>query len=681
MNNKVISRTLTSLFACAMTGAMLIPAFTVNADKKIAINEKNFPDKNFRKELKDWKDSDKDGYLSSDEISSYFDVSGCGIKDLTGIELLTDVEQLYCENNELTTIDLSKNTKLQYLAIYNNKIEKLDLSKNTKLWGLQCEGNLIKSIDLSKNANLSELDIENNKLVKLDLSNNTELEELHCQGNLFETLDLSKNTSLSKLMIENNKLTKLDLSKNTKLKDLRCGGNLLKNLDLSKNTGLRWLCVDNNKLDKLDLSKNTALEHLECGGNLLKTLDLPATNKLENLQCGGNLLKTLDISKNTGLRWLSVNDNNLDKLDLSSAHALLDLDCSNNAITSLNLESCIELDYLLCNNNKLTSLDLSANSALDVLYCQGNQIDKLDVSGCKYLVKALAGKKEQKNGYVIYAANFGWIIAFDDKTTVFSAQITIDDKTKSMFLDIGDVLSLGFEDADDQTQVKLSSSDKSVVKIGEYNSLITLKAGSSNITAKVGDKEYKFKVTVYYEDVMDNTKFWFEPTYALTEKGVVKGYYNQTYFMPANKCTRAQMVTFIWRLMGSPEPKNKECSFSDVKKGDYFYKACIWGNENHIVEGYKDGTFGPQIVCARRHAVTFLWRLAGKPEPVGDKTKFTDVYKDIDEDDYFFKATIWATEQKIVAGYSDNTFRPNNDCLRRQMVTFLYKYDKFVGVK
>ncbi|MBO4578898.1 MAG: S-layer homology domain-containing protein, partial [Clostridiales bacterium] len=84
-----------------------------------------------------------------------------------------------------------------------------------------------------------------------------------------------------------------------------------------------------------------------------------------------------------------------------------------------------------------------------------------------------------------------------------------------------------------------------------------------------------------------------------------------------------------------------------------------------------------QIVCARRHAVTFLWRLAGKPSPKTTKNKFSDVKKS----DYFYKATLWASEKKILAGYDDGTFRPNGDCLRRQMVTFLYKYDKNINKK
>ncbi|MCR4670156.1 MAG: S-layer homology domain-containing protein, partial [Saccharofermentans sp.] len=126
---------------------------------------------------------------------------------------------------------------------------------------------------------------------------------------------------------------------------------------------------------------------------------------------------------------------------------------------------------------------------------------------------------------------------------------------------------------------------------------------------------------------------------------------------------------------GEPAPKTKTCKFDDVKEKDYFYKAVIWGNENHIVEGYKDNTFRPQDKCARRHAVTFLWRLAGKPEPGKNAKKFNDVK----EKDYFYKATLWASDMKILAGYDDGTFKPDGDCLRRQMVTFLYKYDKYVN--
>ena len=177
-----------------------------------------------------------------------------------------------------------------------------------------------------------------------------------------------------------------------------------------------------------------------------------------------------------------------------------------------------------------------------------------------------------------------------------------------------------------------------------------------------------------YKDVTNSSKFWYEPTYYLTSKNVVKGYNKQTKFKPANECTRAQMLTFMWRLAGSPNPKSAKSKFSDVKKSDYFYKPVLWAVEKGITTGYKGGKFKPQNVCTRAQTVTFLWRMAGKPTPKSKSCKFSDVKKNA----YYYQATIWASEKKVVAGYSNGTFKPQGKCLRRQMVTFLYKYSKYV---
>ena len=570
---------LSSFLFCAAATAILIPGMALNADSQVEINKTNFPDDRFRTYLSNKFDDNKDGKLSSDEIKKIkrLRIEDIQLKNFKGIEFLTDLEWLFCSDNYLTTIDLSKNTKLSVLHIDGNDLDKLDLSKNTELEYLYCWSNNLKTLDLSKNTKLKYLVISDNKLEKIDLSKNTELIKLGCGGNLFETLDLSNNTKLKDLNVENSKLKTLDLSKNTKLEDLS---------------------IKNNKFKTLDLSKNKKI-------------------------------------------------------------------CS-----------------LILSNNNFEELDLSHCPYVYQLFCDGNQIDELDISGQENLIQAFRGAKNVKEGYVIYWSEGGdtydCYLCIDNKTSVVTdAQITVDDNTKQKYLNQGVTVPLRFKGADGQSQVTLNSADDSVVKIGSNNTLITGKAGSSDITAKVGNKTYKFKVTVYFKDVKDDTDFWFKPTYALTEKGVVKGYGNQTSFKPGNKCTRAQMVTFIWRLMGSPEPKIKDCCFSDVKKGDYFYKACLWGNENHIVEGYEDGTFGPQNVCTRKQAVTFLWRLAGEPEPRTSKCKFNDVKSG----EYYYKAVLWASEKKIVVGYDDNTFRPDGACLRRQIVTFLYKYDKYVNNK
>ena len=229
-----------------------------------------------------------------------------------------------------------------------------------------------------------------------------------------------------------------------------------------------------------------------------------------------------------------------------------------------------------------------------------------------------------------------------------------------------------------ETKVTWTSSDPSVATVTSNGIVSGLKAGYAVITVSTDDGVSDFcNVTVLYKDVMDSNDFWYEPTYQLTSTGVVKGYNNQTEFRPANNCTRAQMVTFIWRLAGEPKPGADTCKFTDVTSDKYYYKPVIWAVEKGITTGYNDNTFRPNVTCLRRHAVTFLWRFAGSPAPSSDEIKF----KDVKETDYFCQPVIWASEKNILAGYEDGTFKPEGECLRRQMVTFLYKYDKYAGEK
>ena len=117
-------------------------------------------------------------------------------------------------------------------------------------------------------------------------------------------------------------------------------------------------------------------------------------------------------------------------------------------------------------------------------------------------------------------------------------------------------------------KITWKSSNKNVASV-DANGKVTLKmAGSATITASAAGKSVTCKFQVLYKDVTNSKDFWYTPTYYLTDKDVVKGYANQTEFRPANNCTRAQMVTFIWRLMGEPKPKTTTSKFSDVKKTD-----------------------------------------------------------------------------------------------------------------
>ena len=200
---------------------------------------------------------------------------------------------------------------------------------------------------------------------------------------------------------------------------------------------------------------------------------------------------------------------------------------------------------------------------------------------------------------------------------------------------------------------------------------------------------------IRFRDVSDPSSFWYEPVYWASGKGITYGIQDHsTKFFQAfgeeRQCTRAQTVTFLWRMVGSPEPTGTEKTFSDVNDSSaYYYKAVQWAVNAGITEGYKDGTFRPQDKCLRRQAVMFLWRLAGKPEPKGNGTSFSDVPEKVKNssgklvDNIWYDPIMWASENGITQGYTSGakagTFQAGGDCLRRQMVTFLWRFDNKFG--
>ena len=248
------------------------------------------------------------------------------------------------------------------------------------------------------------------------------------------------------------------------------------------------------------------------------------------------------------------------------------------------------------------------------------------------------------------------------------------DKTSANVV-CGDKLTLKATLKDSTAKISWKSSDTKIATVDSNGKITAKQAGKVTITASAAGLSAKCTVQVLFKDVTDSKDFWYEPTYYLVGKGIVKGYDNQTLFKPANECTRAQMVTFLWRLAGSPAPKSTKTDFTDIKKTDYYYNAVLWAVEKGITTGTSKTTFGPSNVCTRAQTVTFLYRMAGSPSTGSAKNPF----KDVKSSDFFYKPVIWAYKNKIVAGSSDGTFNPQGKCLRRQMVTFLYKYDKYIN--
>ncbi len=163
------------------------------------------------------------------------------LTSLRGIEYFESLTELACIHNQLTTLDVSKNTALTSLNCWGNQLAALDVSKNTALTYLDCNDNQLTTLDVSKNTALTHLDCDDNQLTALDVSKNTALTKLFCEENQLISLNVSRNTVLTDLWCSDNQLTALDVSKNTALTYLRCGDNQLTALDVSKNTALIWL--------------------------------------------------------------------------------------------------------------------------------------------------------------------------------------------------------------------------------------------------------------------------------------------------------------------------------------------------------------------------------------------------------------------------------------------------------
>ncbi len=349
-------------------------------EEAVAINETNFPDPAFLEFVRTLDGAD-DGSFSTEELEKIHEINATkqGITDLTGIEHFSSLRNLYVEKNQLTTLDVSRNTELQKLECQNNALTKLDLSSNTNLRSLAVDGNQLTALDVSHNTQLYSLFCNGNQLTELNLTNNPELDQLLCVNNHLTALDLTKNPKLSWLWCNNNQLTELNLN-NPKLIGLYCNNNQLTALDVSASPELNSLYCGANQLTTLDVSSNPVLERLLCQENQLTTLDVSHNGMLEEFGCDINQLTALDVSHNPALKKLNCRSNPLGTLDVSQNPELSDLECSENQLTTLDVSHNPKLKDLHCQKNQLSELDLSNNPALEYMDCDENQLKALDVS-------------------------------------------------------------------------------------------------------------------------------------------------------------------------------------------------------------------------------------------------------------------------------------------------------------
>ena len=212
----------------------------------------------------------------------------------------------------------------------------------------------------------------------------------------------------------------------------------------------------------------------------------------------------------------------------------------------------------------------------------------------------------------------------------------------------------------DTLTVKDASGSKIKVKDkGDGKFTFTMPASKVTVSAEFAEIE-----TLDFADVPTDA-YYYEAVKWAAKKGITGGIGNGL-FGPNQPCTRAQIVTFLWRAAGSPEPKTMS-SFADVSMDAYYAKAVAWAVENGITTGTGDGKFSPDATCTRAQSVTFLFRAIGKL--VDSKAEFSDVLTD----SYYANAVAWAVENGVTNGIGDGLFGPDNSCTRAQIVTFLYR--------
>ena len=212
-----------------------------------------------------------------------------------------------------------------------------------------------------------------------------------------------------------------------------------------------------------------------------------------------------------------------------------------------------------------------------------------------------------------------------------------------------------------ETLTVLDKNDKEI-KLTEKNGKYTFTMPASKVTVKATFMDDNTMLN-YFVDVKVGDYFYDAVLWA-AEKGITSGT-DATHFSPNAACTRAQIVTFLWRAAGSPEPKNMS-SFTDVPADSYYAKAVAWAVKNGITGGTGNGKFSPDAPCTRAQMATFLWRANGSPKVTG-----TTPFSDVSAGTYYCNAVLWAYEQNITNGTGGRKFSPDATCTRAQMVQML----------
>ncbi len=446
---------------------------------------------------------------------------------------------------------------------------------------------------------------------------------------------------------------------------LNCGSNNLTTIDVSHNPLLKILQCFENKLTSLNVTNNKELDSLDCSGNMLKTLNLKNNTKLFSLnvtECG---LTSLDVTAFPYLYSLFCNGNNIKTLDISKNPELTELSCTKCGLTALDISKCPELEYLYIDDNSIKSIYIVNCPKIVKAVSSGFHRDygtasEYTYDGDEYYTLILDNTTEIKDMSVIYGIRISKssVKMLPNSTLTISAAVspseapnkkviwtsmnpkiaTVDQNGKVKALKMGwtkiiATTEVGGLSACCDVQVlfkDVTNENNSAYYAVYWGAKRGIVAGygtyfdiSANCTRaqvvlflwRAAGQPKPKSTTLTFKDKAEIEKLAASYKQAIlwgNENGIVMGFTsgaNKGMFKPNDPCTRGQIVTFLWRFAGQPEPDADSPVFPDVPKSHKYYKAIKWASDNYISTGFSDGTFKPDKTCTRGQCVTFMYRL------------------------------------------------------------------------
>ena len=310
-------------------------------------------------------------------------------------------------------------------------------------------------------------------------------------------------------------------------------------------------------------------------------------------------------------------------------------------------------------NTKLTISGGTFDRPIDSKYCASGFVPKANSDGTYGVTRPSSGSSSSSSYDPTYS------VSTPSKTE--HGTVTVSPKSASK----GDTVTVTVKPDSGYVLETLTVTDKNGNELtlkDKGNGKYTFTMPAGKVEVKATFMEDNSMLNFFYD--VPNNAYFYEAVKWAVENGITTGVGNDL-FAPEQPCTRAQIVTFLWRAAGSPEPKGAASGMTDVVSGSYYEKAVAWAIENGITTGTTTSTFSPDATCTRAQAVTFLARaLKAKAASAAE-------FSDVPTGSYFADAVAWAAANGVTEGIGGGLFGSDNDCTRGQIVTFLYRaYNK-----